>query len=231
PRRVRRRPVGPARRPRGRTPRRDRRRRQTRGPRADRRPPRADQQSETSPDGPALGRHRETPLLRPGQRRTPRPLTDQLMAGSLMFTGSAAATTVVGNNCAATRTGVSVTAIALKNPPGYPLPSAIPSMGVITKWTFSIGAPLPPETLVEEKLKVFAPTGLPNQFKVAGESALAPVGAGLTTIPTRLEVQSGDLLGSTTIATISGKTGQFALYCESENEGDEIALLPGDPGT
>ena len=43
-----------------------------RGPRADRRPPRADQQSETPREGPALGRHRETPPLRPGQRRADR---------------------------------------------------------------------------------------------------------------------------------------------------------------
>jgi hypothetical protein len=153
------------------------------------------------------------------------------MATVLMFTGSASAATVVGSNCAATTSPASVTAISLRNPPGYPLPSAIPSAGVITSWTFSIGAPLPPESRVEGQLKVFAPTGLPDQFKVGGESALSAVGAGLTTIPTRIPVQSGDLLGSTTIATVGGKTGQYALICETKDEGDEIGLISGDPGT
>ena len=40
-----------------------------RGPGADRRPPRADHQSAPQGEGPALGRHPQTPPLRPGERR------------------------------------------------------------------------------------------------------------------------------------------------------------------
>jgi hypothetical protein len=149
----------------------------------------------------------------------------------LIFSGSASAGTVVGSNCAANSSIGNSSVVSLKNPAGYPLPSAIPSAGVITSWTFSLGISLPPEFQVSEQLKVFAPTGVPDQFKVIGESGLSPVGAGLTTIPTRIPVQNGDLLGSTVIANNSGKMEQGALYCETKDPGDEVGEVPGDPGT
>ena len=85
PRRVGGHPVRPARRPGRRAPRRDRRGRPARGTGADRRPPRADQQSETPTDRTALGRHRETPPLRPGERRAPRQLSDCTAIAALFF--------------------------------------------------------------------------------------------------------------------------------------------------
>jgi hypothetical protein len=149
----------------------------------------------------------------------------------LMFTGSASAATVVGNGCSAIDGVEGFTIVSLKNPLGSPLPNAIPGAGVITSWTYDLGIPIGPEVQVNAQLKVFAPTGLPNQFKVVGESALSPIGPGLTAIPTRVRVDSGDMLGSTTIASEGGKTGQISLFCETGNAQDEIVMLPGDPGT
>jgi len=80
-----------------------------------------------------------------------------------MFTGSASAATTVGSTCAANTSLASVTAVSLKNPPGYPLPSAIPSSGVITSWTFNLGLEIT-SGVYQERLKVFAPAGA-NQFK------------------------------------------------------------------
>ncbi len=150
---------------------------------------------------------------------------------ALIFSASASAGTVVGSNCSANTSVVNSIVISLKNPAGYPLPSAIPSSGVITSWTFNLAASLPPEFGVSEQLKVFAPTGVANQFKVVGESALSSVGAGLTTSPTRIPVQNGDLLGSNVIADNAGKLEQGDLLCETKDTGDEIGVIEGNPGT
>jgi hypothetical protein len=144
---------------------------------------------------------------------------------ALMFSASASAGTVVGSNCTA-NTSLGSGIISLKNPIGYPLPSAIPSAGVITGWTFSLGLPIPPELVVTEQLKVYAPTPVPSQFKVVGESQPSVVGAGLTSIPTRIPVQNGDLLGSIVTVTSGGKSEQGALLCKTEDAGDEIAEIP-----
>jgi hypothetical protein len=53
----------------------------------------------------------------------------------------------------------------------------------------------------------------------------------VTTSPTRIPVQSGDLLGSSLTLLNSGKLEQGAFYCKTENPGDEIATVPLDPGT
>jgi hypothetical protein len=146
------------------------------------------------------------------------------------FAGQASAATVVGSNCAANTSSLG-SVVSLKNPPGYPVPSAIPSAGVITSWTFSLGLPLPPAVQVSEQLKVFAPTGVANQLKVVGESSLSPVGAGTTILPTRIPVQNGDLLGSIVVVSDEGKVEQGALFCETKDPGDEIAVVPGNPVT
>jgi hypothetical protein len=152
-----------------------------------------------------------------------------LTAAVLMFTGSASAATTVGSTCAANDSLTSVSAVSLKNPVGYPLPSAIPSSGVITSWTFSVGIPIT-SGLYQEQLKVFAPVGA-NEFKVVGESAPGTIGAGSTVFATRVPVQGGDLLGSSVIASIESKTVQGAIFCETGNPGDEMALVSGDPTT
>jgi hypothetical protein len=153
-----------------------------------------------------------------------------VMTVALMFTGSASAATLVGSSCSANEAEVNVGVISLKNPPGYSLPSAIPSMGVITSWTFSLGLPIGTGGVqLNEQLKVFAPTGVPDQFTVVGESARSPVGVGSTTSPTRIPVQSGDLLGSSLFATEGSASVLGALFCKTENPGDEAAFFAGDP--
>jgi hypothetical protein len=149
---------------------------------------------------------------------------------ALMSVGSAAAATVVGSDCGALTTAPSVSVVSLKNPPGYPLPNAIPSAGVITSWAFTIAGVLPPEYTVTEKMKVFAPTSVPGQLTVVGESA-ASVSSGTTTSPARIPVQSGDLIGSSLTLLNAGKLEQGAIFCKTENSGDEIAFVPGDPFT
>jgi hypothetical protein len=153
-----------------------------------------------------------------------------VMAVLLMFTGSAGAATVVGSTCPAMTTAPAVSVVSLKNPTGYPLPSAIPSAGVITSWTFTIGGVVPAEFQVSEKLKVFAPTDVPGQLKVVGESS-ASVSSASTTSLVRIPVQSGDLLGSSLTLINGGKLEEGALYCKTENPGDEIATVAGDPIT
>jgi hypothetical protein len=151
-----------------------------------------------------------------------------VIAVALMSVGSAAAATVVGSDCGALTTAPSVSVVSLKNPPGYPLPDAIPSEGVITSWAFTIAGVLPPEYTVTEKLKVFAPTSVPGQLTVVGESA-ASVSGGTTISPARIPVHSGDLIGSSLTLLNAGKLEQGAIFCKTENSGDEIAFVPGDP--
>ncbi|HJZ38017.1 MAG TPA: hypothetical protein VJ204_17235 [Solirubrobacterales bacterium] len=153
-----------------------------------------------------------------------------VVAGFSMVTGSASAATVVGSNCPAKTTAAAVSVVSLKNPAGYPLPSAIPSAGVITSWTFTVGGIVPPEFQVTEKLKVFAPTETPGQLKVVGESP-ATISSSSTTSAVRIPVQSGDLLGSSLSLLNNGKLEQGAFYCDTENPGDEIATVSGDPIT
>jgi hypothetical protein len=153
------------------------------------------------------------------------------LAMAMMFTGSAAAATVVGSECASSTTAPSVSVVSLKNPAGYPLPSAIPSAGVITSWTFSVGGVLPPELQVSEKLKVFAPTDVPGQLEVVGESPATTILGGVTTTPVRIPVQGGDLLGSSLTVLSKGKLEAGAIFCKTEDPGDEVAFVPEDPPT
>jgi hypothetical protein len=146
-----------------------------------------------------------------------------------MVTGSASAATVVGSSCGANDAVLEKSVISLKSPAG--ISGVIPSAGVITNWTFNLALSIGTEIQVSEKLKVFAPTAVPGQFTVVGESARSPVGPGSTTSPTRIPVQSGDLLGSSTLVSEGGKSEFAALFCETKNPNDEIALVEGDPPT
>jgi hypothetical protein len=153
-----------------------------------------------------------------------------VVAAVLAFSGSASAATTIGNSCGANASETNVAVISLKNPPSYPLPSAIPSAGVITSWTYSLGIPIgSTKAQIFEQLKVFAPTGVPGQFKVVGESARSLIGAGSTISPTRVPVQSGDLLGSSTFATEGSESVVAAIFCETKDPQDEASFVPGDP--
>src|SRR5690348_5328259 len=94
------------------------------------------------------------------RRRSMAVAVGSVMMVALIFGGSASAATTVGNSCAANSTEAGLTIVSLKNPPGFPLPSAIPSAGVITSWTFNLGLPIPPGAgIFQEQLKVFTPVG------------------------------------------------------------------------
>jgi hypothetical protein len=149
-----------------------------------------------------------------------------VLASTMAFGQSASAVTV-GSNCGATTSEGNGTIVSLKNPPGYPLPSAIPSSGVITSWTFTLVKGVP-NGVYQEQLKVFAPTGA-DEFTVVGESELSPVGTGARTFPVAIPVKSGELLGSTVFAVGGGKVEQGYIFCAPADPGDEIAVLPGDP--
>jgi len=147
---------------------------------------------------------------------------------ALMSTGSAAAATVVGSNCIGSEGAANVTTVSLKNPAGYPLPSAIPSSGVITSWSYSINGTVPAEEQVNEMLKVFAPAAVPGQLTVVGESS-ARIAAASTVSPARIPVQSGDLIGSTLTVAGGGGTEAGSLFCKTGDPGDEIAKVSGAP--
>jgi hypothetical protein len=149
-----------------------------------------------------------------------------VIAMALVFAQAASAVTV-GSTCGATNSEGNGTIVSLKNPPGYPLPSAIPSSGIITSWTFSLAKPVP-NGIYQEQLKVLAPTGA-DEFTVAGESELSPVGTGANKFPARIPVRNGELLGSMTFGVSGGMVEQGYIFCATADPGDEIALLPGDP--
>jgi hypothetical protein len=161
-------------------------------------------------------------------RRSATLIVGGVMTVALMFTGSAAASTVAGSNCVGAEGAANVTVVSLKNPPGYPLPSAIPSAGVITSWTYSLNGTIPGEEVVTEMLKVFAPAAVPGQLTVVGESSTRVLG-GTTTSPARIPVQSGDLIGSALTITDEGGVEAGALFCKTEDPGDEIAKVAGAP--
>jgi hypothetical protein len=144
-----------------------------------------------------------------------------------MSTGSAAAATVVGSSCAANSSLGNVSIVSLKSAL-VGVPAAIPSAGVITSWSFSLGLALPPLYQANEKLKVFAPTAIPGQLKVVSESPPLSVNSGVTTSPIRIPVQGGYLLGSSLILNNAGKLEQGVLDCETNLPGDEIGTVPGD---
>jgi hypothetical protein len=146
----------------------------------------------------------------------------------VVSTGWASAATTVGNNCVGNGSEVAKSIVSLKNPPGYSLPSAIPSQGVITSWKLAWTGPIPTEIEFLVRLKVFAPAGT-DQYKVVGESAPGPVAEGSSTFPTRIPVHGGDLLGSDVSVTVESETLHGYLFCATGDPGDEVALIAGDP--
>ncbi|HYG95854.1 MAG TPA: hypothetical protein VD741_01985, partial [Solirubrobacterales bacterium] len=140
----------------------------------------------------------------------------------LLGATSASAATEVGNRCTVDETNAASTggaiAVSLANAPGSPLPAAIPSAGVITRWTFSVNLPNESGAAITETLKVFRPTGAPQQLQVVGESAPAVITGGTQAFPTRIPVKAGDLIGA--LAAVGGETG--AIFCKTEVPGDRV---------
>lgn len=142
---------------------------------------------------------------------------------SLLATSSASAATEVGSRCSANESTGPVTFISLANAPGSPLPATVPSAGVITRWSFSIGLPVGPETNLFETLKVFRPTGASNQFQVIGESSKERAVSGNQSFSTRIPVAAGDTIGA--LAEVAPSTG--SVFCETGNPGDKVGAILG----
>jgi hypothetical protein len=142
---------------------------------------------------------------------------------SLLGATGASAAVEAGNRCAANASKPGVVLVSTGNAPGNPLPATIPSSGVITRWSFSVGLPIPPGAGLSEILKVFRPTGIPGQFQVVGESVPQVVGNGTQTFPTRIPVRAGDLIGA--LGASGGSSG--AVYCITSDPGDRVASTPG----
>jgi hypothetical protein len=135
---------------------------------------------------------------------------------------SAAAATEVGNKCAAGGGDSGALLVSLANAPGDPLPAAIPSDGVITSWSFSLGVPTEGASLTAT-LKVFRRTDVPEYLRVIGESAPMSLRTGTQTAPARVPVKAGDLLGA--LAISDGESG--VLYCDTGDEGERVGIISG----
>ena len=142
---------------------------------------------------------------------------------SLFAASNASAATEVGNRCSANDSTGPAMFVSLANGAGNPLPATIPSSGVITRWSFSIALPIGPETALFETLKVFRPTGVPQQLLVAAESSKERATAGNQSFSTRIPVQAGDLIGA--LAEVPPATG--SVFCNTANPGDRVAAIAG----
>ena len=140
---------------------------------------------------------------------------------SLLGAAGASASTEAGSKCQGNTGGGGNTFVGTSNAAG--LPATIPVAGVITRWTFNV-VTIPPSTY-SASLKIFRRTGTPKQFQVIADSGSASLNGGLNSFPTRIPVQSGDLIG--TFGTQMGSP--FTIVCSTGNPGDKAAVLEGNP--
>jgi len=143
------------------------------------------------------------------------------VAMPLVIAQPAAAAVTVGSQCQGNTSATNVTLASTANAPGSPYPAVIPSAGVITSWTFNV-VPIP-SGVYNQTLKVFRPTGAPNQFQAVGESP-GTLNSGLTTFAARIPVKAGDHLGLSGV--IEGEV--IVIYCITGNPGDRVAVFPGN---
>jgi len=144
-----------------------------------------------------------------------------VIAISLLGASGATAATQAGSTCIGNESTEDFLLFGLAT--GGSPPAAIPSDGVITKWTFNI-VPIPPG-FISQNLKILRPSS-PGQFQVIGESGLQPISSGLNTFATRIPVHSGDLIGVN--GFIEGESA--SVYCETGNPGDRLGVIAGSPG-
>jgi len=142
---------------------------------------------------------------------------------SLVGAAGASAATEAGNRCVGNSGAENSTVYAIANAPGDPLSATIPVDGVISHWSFNV-IPVDPN-LIAQRLKIFRPTGVPNQFQVIGESSQEPLLGGLNTFSTRIPVHAGDFIGTT--GTVEGNDA--AVYCNTGNPGERLGAFSGNP--
>jgi hypothetical protein len=119
---------------------------------------------------------------------------------------SAWAATEVGSNCGATGGAGGYTLLTLEKGAGNPLSLTAPSSGVITSWKVNNALPVGGYS---ERLKVFRPTGAPNEFQAVGESDRGTVVTGQNVYASRVPIQAGDRIGATALAE-----QEAVFYCE-----------------
>jgi hypothetical protein len=147
-----------------------------------------------------------------------------------VWTTSASAATLAGSNCQANEASIGTTLVSLRGPVAGGMPDVIPAAGVITSWSLNLIPLGSSETEFAEQLKVFRPTGTPDQFEVVGESVRQVVAGGeVTTAQTRIPVQAGDLLGNSVLASQGPASATGSLFCITGDGGDEAAFFEGDP--
>ncbi len=141
-----------------------------------------------------------------------------LMAMALGGTSSAAAFTEVGNNCLGETPIAYRTMVQASVSSSNPLPTSVPSAGIVTKWRVNAISGLEP---LEEKLKVFRPTAEPKEFLTVGESTFETVTGGQNVFATRIAVAAGDRFGVS--------DGGMGLVCLTGNALDTGLGMLNDP--
>jgi hypothetical protein len=122
-----------------------------------------------------------------------------LLLAGLAFAGSAQAATTLGqtgNNHPCGGSGYSEVQAATAGSPSYEVPV---DGSIITSWSVLGNA----DTDDVLKLRIFRPTGTPDQFKVVGESTQqGPLQPAVLNgpFPTSIPVEAGDLLGLNVVA-------------------------------
>jgi hypothetical protein len=161
-----------------------------------------------------------------GKRGVTAVVSGVLVSAALAFGGVASAATTVGNSCTPNEAlEAEALVVGLANAPSNPLPVAVPSAGVITSWTFN-GLSFPTSASFKAQLKVLRPTSTPEQFTVAGETALTPVVVGINTFPARIPVQAGDLIAEAGLVTKEGESKPMVEFCKGLAAFERIGATP-----
>jgi hypothetical protein len=147
-------------------------------------------------------------------------VTAMLAVCLLAATGSAMASTEVGNDCESGVLSGTGASLQLTKDPASPLPIAFPASGVVTSWKVNL---LGGESFATQ-LKVFRPTGAENQFQVVGESSIETAAPGPNTFLTRIPVQAGDRPG-----TSEGNESGKAFFCGTGKAADKVASVAQVP--
>lgn len=146
------------------------------------------------------------------------------LAVALLGATGASAATEVGSKCGAVTTGGPNTWISLANGPASPIAPTVPTAGVITRWTFTVGVPgLPPG--YSASLKILRGTGVAKQFQTVADTGLVPVTSGINSFAARTPVKAGDFIG--TYGTQPGGTPS-TLICAGGNPADKAAVIEND---
>jgi hypothetical protein len=137
---------------------------------------------------------------------------------ALIATPTSSAATKVGSDCLATGSAENFTLVQMGKAPGSPLPTAVPMGGVVTEWKVESGL----ASVFAEALRVFRPSGNPNELKTLAQSGTEAIVPGTNVFATRIPVRAGDLVGAFA-ASPSG-----VLYCPTGTAADVMGAVHFD---